>query len=85
VVCREGTMQLAEILGDVAEGRGRAGDVDLLLELAEGLAATGGCALGRAAAQPVVRAVRESRAELDAHAGGKACPSGACGAGRTAP
>jgi hypothetical protein len=37
VFCREGTMQMAEILTDITEGRGRPHDIELLLKLGEGM------------------------------------------------
>lgn len=81
VVCREGTMQMAEILGDICGGRGRAGDVDLLVLLAETLAATGPCGWGRASAAPVLTTIRDFRAEYDAHLMGEGCPPGVCSVG----
>ena len=51
VFCREGTIQMAEILTDMTEGRGKAHDIDLLLELGEGLKLGAQCDLGRDSAQ----------------------------------
>lgn len=81
-VCREGTMQMAEVLRDIAEGKGKAGDVDLLVELGEALASTGSCALGRAAPNAVLSTIRSCRDEYEAHVCQKMCLSGGCTVGR---
>jgi NADH-quinone oxidoreductase subunit F len=78
VFCREGTMQMAEILTDVTEGRGKPHDMDLLLELAEGLKLGSQCDLGRAAANPALTAIRYFREELEAHIKDRKCPARVC-------
>ena len=80
VVCREGTMQMAEVLEDICTGRGRTGDLDLLMMLAETLAAAGPCGWGRAAAAPVLSTIRDFRAEYEAHIAERVCPADACAA-----
>ena len=67
VFCREGTMQLAEILKDITEGGGKPHDIDLLSELGDGLQLGAQCDLGRAAPNPVLTVIRYFREELDAH------------------
>lgn len=78
VVCREGTMQMAEILSDMAAGRARTHDLDLLADLARTLASTGPCSWGRSAADPVLTTLEYFRDELEAHAHRKVCPAGVC-------
>jgi NADH:ubiquinone oxidoreductase subunit F (NADH-binding) len=78
VFCREGTMQMAEVLTDMTEGRGKAHDMDLLLELAEGLKLGSQCDLGRTAANPVLTAIRYFREELEAHIKEKKCQARVC-------
>ena len=77
-VCREGTMQMAEILRDITEGKGKAADLDLLLELGEGLATTGSCALGRAAPNALLSTIRIFPDEYGAHVRRKLCVAGRC-------
>jgi len=78
VFCREGTMQMAEILTDITEGRGKAHDIDLLLELGEGLKLGSQCDLGRAAANPALTAIRYFHEELEAHIKERKCPTRVC-------
>jgi NADH:ubiquinone oxidoreductase subunit F (NADH-binding) len=66
VFCREGTMQMAEILTDMTEGSGKARDIDLLLDL------------GRTAANPALTAIRYFREELEAHIKDRKCPTRVC-------
>jgi NADH:ubiquinone oxidoreductase subunit F (NADH-binding) len=78
VFCREGTMQMAEILADITEGRGKAHDIDLLLELGEGLKLGSQCDLGRTAANPALTAIRYFREEIEAHIKERKCPTRIC-------
>ncbi|MBP1699135.1 MAG: NAD(P)-dependent iron-only hydrogenase diaphorase component flavoprotein [Deltaproteobacteria bacterium] len=78
VFCREGTMQMAEILTDMTEGRGKAHDLDLLLEVGEGLQLGSQCDLGRTAPNPVLTAIRYFREELEAHIKGRLCQARVC-------
>ncbi|MDF1552265.1 MAG: NADH-ubiquinone oxidoreductase-F iron-sulfur binding region domain-containing protein [Deferrisomatales bacterium] len=84
-ICREGTMQMAEILCDITRGKGKAADLTLLVELGEGLATTGGCALGRAAPNALLSTMQAFRDEFDAHVRRNTCLAGRCGAGREIP
>jgi NADH:ubiquinone oxidoreductase subunit F (NADH-binding) len=79
VVCREGSMQMAEILAAIGTGAGRPGDIGLLLELARALRVLGTCGWGRAAASPVLSALAHFPGDLEAHLHNKACPAGVCG------
>ncbi len=79
VFCREGTIQMTEILTDITEGRGRAHDIDLLLELGEGLKLGSQCALGRTAPNPALTAIRYFREELEAHIKERRCQARVCG------
>jgi len=78
VFCREGTMQMTEILTDITEGRGRAHDIDLLLELGEGLKLGAQCDLGRTAPNPALTAIRYFREELEAHLKERKCQARIC-------
>jgi NADH-quinone oxidoreductase subunit F len=78
VFCREGTMQMAEILTDITEGRGRTHDIELLLELGEGLQLGSQCDLGRTAPNPALTAIRYFREELEAHIKERRCQARVC-------
>ena len=52
--CREGTGWLARVCTRLATGEGKAGDVDLLAEIAHGIAGNTICPLGEAAAWPML-------------------------------
>jgi len=78
VVCREGTMQMAEMLADIASGRAAGEDIDVLLELARSLSITGPCEWGKAAANPLLTALAHFRDEFQTHVQQKTCPAGVC-------
>ena len=78
VMCREGTMQMLEILTDITEGRGKPDDIDLLLELAETIKPGSLCALGGTAPNPVLTTIGYFREEYEAHINEGRCPARAC-------
>ena len=78
VFCREGTMQMAEILTDITEGKGRSDDIEVLIELCEGLKLGSQCDLGRAASNPVLTTIKYFREELEAHVKGRKCQAQIC-------
>ena len=75
---REGTRQLRDILTDLAKGRGTPGDLDLILDLSDGMKAGSLCANGRNAPDAVLTALRRFRSEFENHANGKHCPANVC-------
>ncbi|MHC4252324.1 MAG: NADH-quinone oxidoreductase subunit NuoF, partial [Planctomycetota bacterium] len=78
VPCRLGTKRMLEILRDITEGRGRAGDVELLQAIGEGVKNGSLCGLGQTAPNPVLTTIRYFREEYDAHIGERRCPAGVC-------
>jgi len=76
--CREGLRQLLHILNRIVAGDGREGDLELMEELCDTLAATALCALGTSAPNPVRSAIKHFRSEFEAHIREKRCPSLAC-------
>lgn len=64
--CREGTYWLKQILLRLEAGRGLPGDVDLLTEIAGNIAGRSFCALGDAAATPVISGIKRFRDEFEA-------------------
>lgn len=78
VPCREGTKRMLEILENIVDGKGKDGDIELLLELADTISATALCGLGKTAAFPVVSTIQSFREEYEAHIYDKKCPAGSC-------
>jgi len=64
--CREGTGWLEKVSRRVADGRGKAGDIDLLASIAHGIAGNTICALGDAAAWPMLGFLTKFRADFEA-------------------
>jgi len=76
--CRIGSLRMLEILERIVEGRGREGDVDLLMELGDQIRATALCGLGQTAPNPVLTTIRYFREEYEAHIREKRCPARSC-------
>jgi len=72
--CREGTHWLELLLTRIEAGEGRAGDCDLILEVAGNIMGRTICPLGDAAAMPAESFVRQFREEFEAHISGRRCP-----------
>ncbi len=62
--CREGTGWLEKVSRRVADGQGKVGDVELLGSIAHGIAGNSICALGEAAAWPMMGFLTKFRAEF---------------------
>ena len=78
VPCRLGTKQMLDILEDITEGKGKPGDIDLLIELAEAVKAGSLCGLGQTAPNTVLTTIRYFREEYEAHIKHKRCPAVVC-------
>ena len=78
VPCRIGTKRLLEILSRITDGRGRPGDIDLLVTLSEDVKAGSLCGLGQTAPNPVLSTIKYFRDEYEAHIHEKRCPAGVC-------
>jgi len=76
--CRLGIDRMLEIINDITEGRGRPEQLDLLEELADTVAQTALCGLGKTAPNPVLSTLRYFRQEYEAHIKEKKCPAGVC-------
>lgn len=76
--CREGLIQMYEILSNITEGKGKEGDIELLEELAWVMSNTSLCALGTTAANPVLTTLKYFRNEYEAHIEEKKCPAHVC-------
>ncbi len=62
--CREGTGWLATVLDRLAEGKGSASDVDLLVDISNNMMGNTICALADGTAMPMLALVRKYRAEF---------------------
>lgn len=76
--CREGLFQLAAIFDDMASGRSKPGDLELVREIGSAMTFSCNCSLGEEAALPVLSALDEFADEVSAHARRRECPAGAC-------
>lgn len=63
--CREGTRWMVQILERIVQGKGREGDVDMLVQVADQIDGRSFCPLGDAAAWPIKGMVKVFREEFD--------------------
>jgi NADH-quinone oxidoreductase subunit F len=73
IPCREGTTWLKKLLDRFHDGQGVSGDIDLMYDVSKNMLGRTFCALGDAAAMPMMSFVEKFREEFEAHLGGK-CP-----------
>ena len=78
VPCREGLDRMLDILTNISEGTGKAGDIELLEELGGAIKDTSLCALGGSAPNPVLSTIKYFREEYEAHIKEQRCPAGVC-------
>ena len=76
--CREGTKRMLELLNKITDGKGEAGDIEKLEELANTIKTSSLCGLGQTAPNPVLSTLRYFRDEYEAHVYEKRCPAGCC-------
>jgi NADH:ubiquinone oxidoreductase subunit F (NADH-binding)/Pyruvate/2-oxoacid:ferredoxin oxidoreductase delta subunit len=76
--CREGTWHMLNILEDIAAGKGREGDIELLEKMGRRIKETALCGLGNTAPNPVLTTIRYFRDEYEAHIRDKRCPAKVC-------
>jgi NADH-quinone oxidoreductase subunit F len=73
VPCREGTDWLRKVLERVENGKGREGDVDLLLYISGTMTGRTFCPLGDGAAGVVQAMIKHFRTEFEEHISEKKC------------
>lgn len=78
VMCREGSLQFKTIVSEMNQGKAKATDVELLLEVAELVKLGAYCPFGQAMPQPMIDALKLFADEFDAHIKKKTCPAGVC-------
>ncbi|MHB1529027.1 MAG: NADH-quinone oxidoreductase subunit NuoF [Acidiferrobacteraceae bacterium] len=71
--CREGTGWLARVIGRIEDGEGRMEDLDLLVDMSEKIEGRTICALGDAAAMPVISFIKNFREEFEHHIQHRGC------------
>ncbi len=76
--CREGMLQLGEMLEAVTSGRGQDADIDKLATMSELIKKTSLCGLGQTAPNPVLSTVKYFRQEYEAHIREAKCPAKVC-------
>jgi NADH-quinone oxidoreductase subunit F len=74
--CREGTWWAVKILERIEHGEGRRADLDLLLDIANGIDGRSFCPLGDAASWALRSNVKVFRDEFEQHVADKKCPFG---------
>lgn len=78
IPCRLGTKQMFDILDDITKGRGKSGDIELLMELGKILTKSSLCGLGKTAPNPVLTTIRYFRREYEEHIHEHRCRAGVC-------
>ena len=76
--CRVGTKILLDMLTDIAEGRGKEGDIETLEDLGRDIIATSLCGLGQTAPNPILTTIRYFKDEYESHIKDKWCKAGVC-------
>jgi len=76
--CRIGTKRMLEILERITDGEGKAGDIELLEDLAYKIKSSSLCGLGQTAPNPVLTTIKYFRDEYEAHIFDKKCPAHNC-------
>jgi len=76
--CREGMAQMLEILSRICAGKGKEGDVELLLDLCDLVEGAALCGLGNTACNPVRSTINYFRNEYDEHIRDRHCPGHEC-------
>ncbi len=71
--CREGTGWLSRVIHRLEHGDGRAEDLDLLVDMSKKIEGRTICALGDAAAMPVVSFIKNFREEFEHHVQHRRC------------
>ena len=71
--CRQGTGWLYEILHRIEHGKGKTEDLEVLVDLSHNIEGNTICALGDAAATPVLSTIKNFRAEYEYHIQHKKC------------
>jgi NADH-quinone oxidoreductase subunit F len=85
VPCRTGTRQMLTILTDITSGKGKPGDIDLLLRLGKSIKSASLCGLGQGAPNPALTTINYFRNEYEEHIRRKHCAAASCNGLASAP
>ncbi|NLG85140.1 MAG: NADH-quinone oxidoreductase subunit NuoF [Firmicutes bacterium] len=80
--CREGTVRLYEMIGEISEGRGTREHLRVLEELGRVMTVAPLCGLGQTAAVPLLSCLKHFREEIETHVLEGRCPTGVCKMGK---
>jgi NADH-quinone oxidoreductase subunit F len=72
--CREGTEWLLQILERIEHGKGRDGELEIMLDICTQMKGRTICPLSDACAMPVESYIQKFRAEFEAHISERRCP-----------
>jgi NADP-reducing hydrogenase subunit HndC len=78
VPCRLGSQKLVDLVTGWTEGRGEAGDIELIETLSQTLKQTSICGLGQFIPLSVLTVLEHFREEVYAHLFERTCPEGVC-------
>ncbi|MBD3184370.1 NADH-quinone oxidoreductase subunit NuoF [Candidatus Poribacteria bacterium] len=78
VPCRVGTKRMLEILTRITKGKGKEGDIELLMDIANTVKNSSLCALGQTAPNAILSTIDFFRDEYEAHIKLKKCPAVIC-------
>jgi len=78
VPCREGLLQMYQIVSRICEGKGKPEDLEQIETLSDAIVLGSLCALGKSGPNPVLSTLRFFRDEYHAHIHDKKCPAGVC-------
>ena len=78
VPCRLGTREMLGILENICGGKGKAGDIELLEEMAMSIKSSSLCGLGQTAPNPVLTTIRYFREEYEEHIEKHKCRASSC-------
>jgi NADH-quinone oxidoreductase subunit F len=76
--CRDGLQHMHFLLQRITDGRGQAGDIQLLERIGSHIRDLSFCGLGKTAANPVLSTLRYFPEEYEAHIHRKRCPAVVC-------
>ncbi len=78
VPCREGLLQMYQIVSRICEGQGKPEDLEQIESLSDAIVLGSLCALGKSGPNPVLSTLKFFRDEYLAHIHDKRCPAGVC-------
>jgi NAD-dependent dihydropyrimidine dehydrogenase PreA subunit len=78
VFCREGTLQIYEIIKEITEGNAESGDAELLLDVLSQIEKGGSCEMSKTAASRCIEMMKTYEEDWDLHIRRKRCSKLVC-------